>query len=91
MFRNRYVLSFLGITIGCLADAHNPLYRKNSQKPGDELIQRFQKTFSDVVPPVPNRHTASFGQIPAGPITPAKYLDPFPLAITKFVAVLSGN
>ncbi|KOC10406.1 CP2 transcription factor [Aspergillus flavus AF70] len=46
--------------------------RKNSQKPGDELIQRFQKTFSDVVPQVPNSQTASFGQIPAGPITPAK-------------------
>ncbi|GMF68720.1 unnamed protein product [Aspergillus oryzae] len=72
MFRNRYVLNFPGIAVECLADAHDLLYRKNSQKPGDELIQRFQKTFSDVVPQVPNSQTASFGQIPAGPITPAK-------------------
>ncbi|KAE8352603.1 CP2 transcription factor-domain-containing protein [Aspergillus coremiiformis] len=46
--------------------------RKNSQKPGDELIQRFQKTFSDVVPQAPNCHAASFNQSSTGPITPAK-------------------
>ncbi|KAF7596421.1 hypothetical protein BBP40_001728 [Aspergillus hancockii] len=46
--------------------------RKNSQKPGDGLIQKFQKTFSDVVPPVPTRHVAPFNQVPGAPITPAK-------------------
>lgn len=45
--------------------------RKNSQKPGDELIEKFQKTFSDVVPPGPHRNAAPY-PIPAGPITPAK-------------------
>ncbi|PYH76741.1 CP2 transcription factor [Aspergillus uvarum CBS 121591] len=46
--------------------------RKNSQKPDDELITRFQKTFQDVVPPVTSRHAAHFGQVPVGPITPAR-------------------
>ncbi|GLA52470.1 hypothetical protein AnigIFM63604_009332 [Aspergillus niger] len=46
--------------------------RKNSQKPDDELIQRFQKTFSDVVPPVTHRNATRFGQMPIGPITPAR-------------------
>ncbi|PWY92431.1 hypothetical protein BO70DRAFT_367575 [Aspergillus heteromorphus CBS 117.55] len=48
--------------------------RQNSQKPDDELIQKFQKTFSDVMPStVSHRKDPRFGQMPGiGPITPAR-------------------
>ncbi|PYH67099.1 uncharacterized protein BO88DRAFT_417018 [Aspergillus vadensis CBS 113365] len=43
--------------------------RKNSQKPDDLLIQKFRKTFSDIVFPVVHRNATRFGQTPIGPIT----------------------
>ncbi|EAW09694.1 grainyhead-like protein [Aspergillus clavatus NRRL 1] len=50
--------------------------RKNSQKPDEELIQRFQKTFSDVVPLDAQRNGPSFVQMPPNqPTTPARLMD----------------
>ncbi|KAI3055892.1 transcriptional regulator family: Grainyhead/CP2 [Aspergillus niger] len=46
--------------------------RKNSQKPDDLLIQKFRKTFSDIVSPVVHRNATRFGQTPIGPITPTR-------------------
>ncbi|PYH40425.1 uncharacterized protein BP01DRAFT_361272 [Aspergillus saccharolyticus JOP 1030-1] len=80
MFRNRYVGADLQKwmmrpfrSLFALFAYRSILpYRKNSQKPDDELITRFQKTFQDVVPPVTARNAARFGQGPVGPITPAR-------------------
>ncbi|OJJ39253.1 hypothetical protein ASPWEDRAFT_49287 [Aspergillus wentii DTO 134E9] len=44
--------------------------RQNSQKPDDELINKFQRTFSDLVPPQSNPEP--FGQPHVGQITPAR-------------------
>lgn len=50
-------------------------HRKNSQKPDEGLIQRFQKTFSDVVPSDPQRGGPPLGQMDVyHPITPARLL-----------------
>ncbi|KAL4897055.1 CP2 transcription factor-domain-containing protein [Aspergillus ambiguus] len=52
-----------------MADERVPWYRKNTQKPDAELIQRFRESFSDVVPPT--SHTPPL-QVPAQPITPSR-------------------
>ncbi|PYH93290.1 hypothetical protein BO71DRAFT_431129 [Aspergillus ellipticus CBS 707.79] len=47
--------------------------RQNTQKPDEELIQKFQRTFSDLVPPASHRNDLRLGQMPGvGPITPAR-------------------
>lgn len=84
MFRNRYVpvlfTEFGGrpqVDFKFLASC-----RRNSQKPNEELIQRFQKNFSDVVSPSSsmNAATALGGnpQLPMGHHVPSsKYVLPY--------------
>ncbi|KAL4786201.1 CP2 transcription factor-domain-containing protein [Aspergillus varians] len=49
--------------------------RRNSQKPNEELIQRFQRNFSDVVTPPSNMNPAVDvnSQLPLGHGSPSKY------------------
>ncbi|GFF48626.1 putative zinc metalloproteinase YIL108W [Aspergillus udagawae] len=50
--------------------------RKNSQKPDDEFIQRFQKTFSEVVPLGSQRNAPGLGQVAGNqPITPSRLME----------------
>ncbi|KAK1145581.1 hypothetical protein N8T08_004139 [Aspergillus melleus] len=44
--------------------------RNNTQKPGGDLIERFQKTFPDIIPSQSHRNVASVSQVPGAPITP---------------------
>lgn len=54
-----------------------PFYRTNSQKPDNELIQQFQRTFSGIIPK-PGQGD-SVDQASTEPMNQSRYILPFPL------------
>lgn len=54
-----------------------PFYRTNSQKPADELIQQFQRTFSDII--LKQGQDDSADQALNELVNPSRYFLPFPL------------
>lgn len=74
MIRNRCVQTALVEKARCADELTIPPFfnRTNSQKPDDELIQKFQRTFSDIIPK-PGQDD-SVDQAPNELVNPSRYV-----------------
>ena len=74
MFRNRYVHGAPERSISRKpVDDFLTLHRNNTQKPGDDFIKDFQKTFSDIMP-MHSQRNASVKQEPAELVDRTRYI-----------------